>query len=317
MPLLLLTALAFAALRPEAHAQQPTPQQPAQPSTQELQQLRDAKLARPVFQMADWQLDLDAALAKAKAEDKPLLAYFTRSSSPSKESDDLENGPLSAPGFATFAKGCVLLLHCASRTEGEPRPRLMHELGFATHPTLCFLDPDGKLVAHLRELSLGSITGNGQKVKALIDARTGARKGGPAAAKALFLAELDLDLLTAEQIQARVPTVQLTEAEKADLDRKFVDAEIVSLVQKASTLGNGEVGRRIAAIHAAGRKPNERYAFSFWGWLLTHAAAAKNGDLADQAFVELTRREDPHKDPRRNTQTREQWQKQRAEAKGK
>lgn len=53
---------------------------PAQNKTQEqLIELRKEKLAKAVFQKADWMLDYDAARAKAKAEQKPIFAYFTRS----------------------------------------------------------------------------------------------------------------------------------------------------------------------------------------------------------------------------------------------
>lgn len=53
---------------------------PAQNKTQEqLIELRKEKLAKAVFQKAEWMLDYDAARAKAKAEQKPIFAYFTRS----------------------------------------------------------------------------------------------------------------------------------------------------------------------------------------------------------------------------------------------
>lgn len=53
---------------------------PAQNKTQEqFIELRKEKLAKAVFQKADWMLDYDAARAKAKAEKKPIFAYFTRS----------------------------------------------------------------------------------------------------------------------------------------------------------------------------------------------------------------------------------------------
>ncbi len=48
-------------------------------SQDELKQLRAEKLAKPVFQKADWMTDYDAARAKAKEEGKLLFAYFTRS----------------------------------------------------------------------------------------------------------------------------------------------------------------------------------------------------------------------------------------------
>lgn len=55
----------------------------AKPKSQdELAKLRSKKLAKPVFQHAEWLLDYDAARAKAKSEDKLLFVYFTRSYAP-------------------------------------------------------------------------------------------------------------------------------------------------------------------------------------------------------------------------------------------
>ncbi len=45
----------------------------------EHERLRAAKLARPVFTRAEWVTNYEAARAKAKREDKLILAYFTRS----------------------------------------------------------------------------------------------------------------------------------------------------------------------------------------------------------------------------------------------
>ncbi len=40
---------------------------------------RDAKLAKPVFAQADWQLDYDAVREEANRSGKLIFAYFTRS----------------------------------------------------------------------------------------------------------------------------------------------------------------------------------------------------------------------------------------------
>lgn len=64
----LIGALAF-----PGHAQR------AAPSQDELIQKRTEKLAKPVFEKADWLLDYDAARARAREQQKLLLVYFTRS----------------------------------------------------------------------------------------------------------------------------------------------------------------------------------------------------------------------------------------------
>ena len=44
-----------------------------------LVKLRDEKIALPVFQTAPWTFDYDQARERARTEDKPIFAYFTRS----------------------------------------------------------------------------------------------------------------------------------------------------------------------------------------------------------------------------------------------
>jgi hypothetical protein len=57
---------------------QPAPA-PPQKSQEELRKLREEKLGKPVFKKADWVFDFDAAKARAAAEGKVILTYFTRS----------------------------------------------------------------------------------------------------------------------------------------------------------------------------------------------------------------------------------------------
>lgn len=50
-----------------------------QKSQEELIQMRDDKLAKPVFALANWNTDYDAVRAEAKKSGKLIFAYFTRS----------------------------------------------------------------------------------------------------------------------------------------------------------------------------------------------------------------------------------------------
>jgi hypothetical protein len=53
---------------------------PAQQKSQdELKAARAEKLAKPVFQKAEWVTDFDKARAAAGKSGKPIFAYFTRS----------------------------------------------------------------------------------------------------------------------------------------------------------------------------------------------------------------------------------------------
>jgi hypothetical protein len=57
-------------------AASPAQQQPPQ---EKLIELRDEKLAKPVFQLAKWNTDYDAVREEAKKSGKLIFAYFTRS----------------------------------------------------------------------------------------------------------------------------------------------------------------------------------------------------------------------------------------------
>ena len=54
----------------------------AQPSQEELQQLRDQKLEAKFFKNASWIVDYDEARRVAKESNKLIFAYFTRSFAP-------------------------------------------------------------------------------------------------------------------------------------------------------------------------------------------------------------------------------------------
>src|SRR5262245_30070535 len=92
------------------------------PSQQQLQEQRAARLARPLFTKAPWLFDLDAARAAAQKDDKPIFAYFTRSSGPCLPCDKLEDDVLSTAAFAEFGKSVILFAHNTSGVEGEKYP---------------------------------------------------------------------------------------------------------------------------------------------------------------------------------------------------
>ena len=72
MPIRSSVPLATLALSASLLAQQ-------QKSQEELIQMRDEKLAKPVFKLANWNTDYDAVREEAKKSNKLIFAYFTRS----------------------------------------------------------------------------------------------------------------------------------------------------------------------------------------------------------------------------------------------
>jgi hypothetical protein len=75
----LAAAPAFAQDAPKPEAPASAPQDPEQAS---LRKKFEEKVSHAWFKDGGWTDDYDAALARAKAEKKPIFAYFSRSYSP-------------------------------------------------------------------------------------------------------------------------------------------------------------------------------------------------------------------------------------------
>ncbi|MBL8724572.1 MAG: hypothetical protein JNK49_11025 [Planctomycetes bacterium] len=313
-PSALLAAVAL--LLPVLAAQAPTAP-PKVPSQAERIALRDAKRKLPAF--ARWQasFDFDAAKRQAAKDDRAILAYFTVSLTPNPACDAAESGLLATSEFAQVAADFVPFVHITSGVEGEPYPNLMHRTVGAIAPTLAFLETDGTVLATVRPLELAVLRDLATKVQALFAARRmqASTTDPKARDRALFLAEFDLARIPPANLASRAATAGLTAEQLQLLDPKLVDAEL-AVISAASRLENRtQQAAQVAALHAAGRRPTEARATLFWGFVLVHAAATKNGTLADQAYAELLQRESKTKDLRSVLASREQWQKLVAEAK--
>jgi hypothetical protein len=314
-----LCALA-AALLPPLRAQAPTAQGqvPNQvPNQTERIARRDQKRQQPVFQRLQASFDFETAKARAAQEGRAILAYFTVSMAPNPACDACEAGLLATAEVAALAKDFVPFVHVTSGVDGEPHPNLMHRTVGAIAPSLALLDTDGTTLAVVRPLELAVLQDKAAKVQALLAARrTTATAADPKARdRAVFLAELDLDRIPAAQVADRAATAGLSAEQRQQLDPRLFDAELAALVAATTAANRPQQTARVAAAHAAGRRPTEAMAFHFWGYLLLHAATSRNATLADQAYAELVQRESKTKDLQRVLAAREEWRKLVAEAK--
>lgn len=85
--LLAATLVGSISLAQIAHAQSKPariekPKPATERSQEDLEAQRAAKLAKPVFAVADWELDYAVAKQRANSEGKFVLTYFTRSYAP-------------------------------------------------------------------------------------------------------------------------------------------------------------------------------------------------------------------------------------------
>jgi len=209
----------------------------------------------------------------------------------------------------------VLFLHNTSRVEDEPYPTLLQDKGFRGFPSICFMDADGNVLAKPGR-SVKAFREGLESTKSLVTLRAKGDKATPAEQKELFLAELKLELIPAEQIQARADKLTLSDSEKAMVAGKIVDGEVMALMQRGRELGQDEVAKQLAAMAAAGKVPSEAMAGSFWPAVLGHASKAKDVALAQKAFDALERQFAGDATPRL-ARAKKEWAKLLEEAKAK
>jgi hypothetical protein len=171
--------------------------------------------------------------------------------------------------------------------DGEPYPTLLQDKGFRGFPSLCFMDADGNVLTQPQARTVASYRETHASTKAMSALRQKGDKATPAEQRELFLAELKLGLVKAADIQARADKVKLTDADKALVAGKLVDAEIGEVMANARAAGPEKTAEALVAIHKSGRKPSADVSPSYWVQLLTHAAKQKDGALADEAYAAL------------------------------
>lgn len=262
----------------------------------QLRELREAKLASPVFRLANWHSDFDQARECAANEGKVLFAYFTRSYAECGGCNVVESGLLASPGFQRFADQVVLFVHSTSKVPltnplpDEPYPRLAFQKGVTHVPSFRFMDPEGNIVGK-PDVSLAAFEETLAMVRRLVDLR---KNPGvtPDHEREMFFQELRLDLVAADQIAVRAGAWSLTDEESAIVAAKIVDAEYTSAFRdfKVGTVDERQMNARIYTMASAGRLPSNTVANGFWIAVLRHAGFIREEAMAERAYGILQRR---------------------------
>lgn len=208
----------------------------------------------------------------------------------------------------------MLFLHNTSRVADEKYPTLLQDKGFRGFPSICFMDAEGNVLAKPGR-TVAAFVETHTQVKALATLRGKATRTA-AEEKELFLAELKLDLIATEALQARADKLALTDAEKRLVTQKFTDSEVQALLGKIRETGPEATAEQIAAMAKAGRAPSENMAGAFWMQVLQHASRQKDAALAQQAYDALQQRYSKEKGPGIERQLAN-WKKLLDEAKAK
>lgn len=209
----------------------------------------------------------------------------------------------------------MLFLHNSSTStrqealSDEKYPRLLGEKGFNSFPTICFMDAEGNVLTKPPRSVPGMVDALAN-TKTMVELKAKGDKVTAAERKDLFLAELKLGLIKAPDIQARADEHELSAAEKSLVAGKLLDAEIGEILAKGRQEGPEKTGAALAGLLAAGKSPSDDVDPRFWISVLTHAATAKDGELAQRAFGVLEKRFP------KEQRALEAWKKQLAEAQG-
>ncbi|HEX5052191.1 MAG TPA: hypothetical protein VFZ65_10495 [Planctomycetota bacterium] len=181
----------------------------------------------------------------------------------------------------------MLFLHNTSHVDDEPYPKLLSEKGFTGFPSICFMDVDGNVLSKPQR-SVKAFVETLAQTKVLVALRAKGDKATPAEKKQLFLAELELGMIPANELEARAAKVpDLDKEQKALVAQKLVDAEVSAVLRKARELGADKVGESLADMAKKGRVPSDVMAGSFWPQVLQHASKQKDARLAQQAYDAL------------------------------
>jgi hypothetical protein len=256
---------------------------------------RDKKMSSPFLRCATWHCNYDEARAAAKASNKLILGYFTRSYAPCGPCMQLEQTVLSKPEFVEFSKDVVLFCHVSTRIPTEPFNFLFAEKGGTAFPTLMVLDQDGNVLARqCGERSMRvvrDVVAEGRCFADLIQ-----RSEAPGCDS-----DVQFDCLT-KQIQYGHLTPDVARAKAAKIaklsaDRKaFLESSIVSrecslalldIRKAADEAGQYQAAQKLVAMMQAGHVPSDQNVYPFWEWILSYAWHVQDVKLYEDGVVAM------------------------------
>ena len=262
-------------------------------SQKELAELRDQKLRSGFLKGLPWTTSFAVARQAAKAEQKLIFAYFTRSFAPSPACKHIEDELFATPAFHALASPVVLLCHVTSRVKGDADQGLMQRYRGEGYPFLIGLDEEGRPVARFEgEFNLASI-------KAFLSAEIGgyaalrakAKKGDKSAKAEFLIRRIGLGHLKPDAIQAILASADyLTEAHKKTIHQGLAVLEIREILARIDSEDPESFHRaaeRLVAMKKAGRVPSGRHAPIFWQVILGYADTTEDPELFEEALTKI------------------------------
>lgn len=113
----------------------------------------ELKLSEPFAEHVSWVRRLDEARRRARAEEKLIFAWFTRSYEPCPACAAYERGPLVSAWWARLAPSFVPYLNVSARVDDLPDQGLLVDKGGSYFPYCILMDGRGRVLIEFRPIS--------------------------------------------------------------------------------------------------------------------------------------------------------------------
>lgn len=254
---------------------------------------RDKKLQSPFLGYASWTTSYAEAKSQAKAGDKLILTYFTRSYAPCGPCMQLEQTVLSKPEFIEFSKSVVLLCHVSTRIPTEADNFLFQEKGGNAFPTIMVLDQDGNVLARqCGERSIRAVrevVAEGQRFADMI------RKSSCGDADTRYdclCRQVEFGHLAPETARANVVAIKGLSADRtARLESAIISLEcrcaLLDIRKAPDESHQFKAAKRLVDMKRSNHIPSDQYVFPFWEWVMSYASHHQDVALYEDGLIAM------------------------------
>lgn len=186
----------------------------------------------------------------------------------------------------------MLLLHNTSQVATDKHQNLLREKGGRGFPYLIWMDDEGTVLLQQGGRSVADFEQSLAKVGAFCALKKKAADGDKEAANELFVVEVELGKTNAAAAREKAPTLQLSDALKARLDKALVTAEIRDLFETPvrSQDERNAIVQKLYGLYKAGKKPgddDEQLYLNYWALVLEAAKTDKNVAAFEEGYTNL------------------------------
>lgn len=190
----------------------------------------------------------------------------------------------------------MLFCYIDSHVADEPYPDLMYEKDGAGYPYVCFLDPNGHLLAKqkseaTREDGVAAFEATlATGVKAFYDLEKAAKNGGKKAKAEFFMRRFDLGHLGMDDLQAALEAAFLSEDQLPLVQERLMELRVKDCLEgldqtKKETFG--PCAEKLLKLHKTIGLPEGPAGWHPWNVILEDAYRRRDAKTFEMAFTAL------------------------------